>query len=267
MPFNSNLIKYLENFSCYYYIKYNTILYRLLLQLRPGLRKSITKEKKLYQALLYLMPKKAIIFDIGASVGTTTKIFADLGAEVIAVEPARKNLFCLFSRFQANKKVRIVSKAISNQIGEAQLYEQNNGNTLHTLSNKWKDFLSGDKQNRWEERISFQKSIQVSTTTLDMLINEFGLPFLIKIDVEGLEWEVIQGLNHPIPIIIFEANLPEFLEETIFCVKQLTQIDQGAVFNYSDGESIVLAKPLKEEAFISLLKETPLRYLDIICYT
>ena len=76
----------------------------------------------------------------------------------------------------------------------------------------------------------FSKKTKVNTTTLNNLINSYGLPYFIKIDVEGHEEQVIKGLTHPIPIISFEANLPQFLEHSISIVKYLLNLDASSKF-------------------------------------
>ena len=46
--------------------------------------------------------------------------------------------------------------------------------------------------------------IEVNSTTVDNIIDRFGKPSLIKIDVEGYEYEVIRGLNQKSGQICFE---------------------------------------------------------------
>ena len=44
----------------------------------------------------------------------------------------------------------------------------------------------------------------VPVTTLDALIDRYGLPAFCKIDVEGFEEAVVRGLSRPIPSVSFE---------------------------------------------------------------
>lgn len=46
--------------------------------------------------------------------------------------------------------------------------------------------------------------IFVETDTLDHKIQKYGIPYYIKIDVEGYEFEVLKGLSKPIEIISIE---------------------------------------------------------------
>ena len=66
--------------------------------------------------------------------------------------------------------------------------------------------------------------MKVPTRTLADLVEAFGMPALIKIDVEGAEREVLSTLPTPVPLLTFEANLPEFAEETKAIFTQLTTV-------------------------------------------
>ena len=53
------------------------------------------------------------------------------------------------------------------------------------------------------------------STTLNAEIKKFGLPSYIKIDCEGSEKLILKNLEYKIKKISFEANLPNFLDETL----------------------------------------------------
>ncbi|MCK9364557.1 MAG: hypothetical protein M0P74_13285 [Syntrophales bacterium] len=75
-------------------------------------------------------------------------------------------------------------------------------------------------------------------TTLDRLIDQYGMPKFCKIDVEGFELSVIRGLSAPVPYLSFEFTR-EFLPDAESCIKHLVTIGP-AVFNASWGESMEL---------------------------
>ena len=48
------------------------------------------------------------------------------------------------------------------------------------------------------------KTVRVPVTTLDALIDRYGSPSFIKLDVEGFEVEALAGLTQPVPALSFE---------------------------------------------------------------
>jgi hypothetical protein len=56
------------------------------------------------------------------------------------------------------------------------------------------------------------RTIAATTITLDTLADLYGVPDLIKIDVEGAEWSVFKGLSSKMGTIAFEWTL-ETLED------------------------------------------------------
>jgi hypothetical protein len=103
--------------------------------------------------------------------------------------------------------------------------------TIATFSNKW-------KTGRFKDYV-WNSLINVPVTTLDLLIHEFGVPKFCKIDVEGYEYQVIQGLTSPVPFLSFEFT-KEFLEEAWSCMKYLESLGEVR-FNYTHGEKSELA--------------------------
>ena len=67
---------------------------------------------------------------------------------------------------------------------------------------------------------------------------EFGLPKFCKIDVEGFEYEVLQGLSSPISFIAFEFTR-EFINDAMLCIIFLGSLG-SADFNYALGETPAL---------------------------
>jgi hypothetical protein len=83
---------------------------------------------------------------------------------------------------------------------------------------------------------------RVDVTTLDSLIAEYGVPGFCKIDVEGFESAVLQGLTSPIPALSFEFHMwtPEMREALLDCLAQLESLGQYQ-FNFSLGMTYTLA--------------------------
>jgi hypothetical protein len=68
-------------------------------------------------------------------------------------------------------------------------------------------------------------------TTLDRLIEQYGTPSFIKIDVEGFEYQVVKGLTQPVKTLSLEFT-PEFIESTFKCIDHLQRLGNIRL-NYS----------------------------------
>ena len=69
----------------------------------------------------------------------------------------------------------------------------------------------------------FNPPQHVATVTLDCLIKVFGIPQLVKIDVEGVEGTVIQGLSQKVNFLMFEFNRA-FPSEALACLHTLADM-------------------------------------------
>jgi len=198
------------------------------------LLKDRTKEVEFYKNTLQGFQKGNLIFDIGANQGYKTDIFLRLGARVVAVDPDEENQRLLRQRFLkyrlTPKKVDIEGRAVSDAISIQTMWIDAPGSAKNTLNTKWVEILRSDPK-RFGQRLDFAGEKQVETVTLDKLIATYGIPFFIKIDVEGHEPSVLRGLHRPVPYLSFEVNLPEFKMEGLQCINILNEIAANGKFN------------------------------------
>jgi FkbM family methyltransferase len=197
------------------------------------------REIRFYRDLLAGFRPGCLIFDVGANHGTKTDIFLKLGARVVAVEPDQTNQGILKEKFLryrlARKPVVIVGKALSDKEAVETMWIDEPGSAKNTLSRKWVETLKHDDE-RFGQHHDFGEQTSVETTTLDQLISQHGLPFFIKIDVEGHEPNVLRGLHSAVPYVSFEVNLPEFAPDGLECVETLARLLGDGKFNYVAGE-------------------------------
>ena len=73
------------------------------------------------------------------------------------------------------------------------------------------------------------------------MIDTYGAPDFIKIDVEGYEEQVISGLSKPVHALSLEFT-PEFLSPVLYCIKHLKNLGDYEM-NYSLGESMKFEQP------------------------
>ncbi len=236
----------------------DTWLYQfyLLLFYRPYFRTKAV-ETRFYCKLL-TMAGNGLVFDIGANVGDKTAIFAKFADAVVSVEPTPQLVRLLQQRFSRYENVIVVPKAIGSFEGVAQLRLTGGDGGLNKICASHGVPLSSEES----------QVIQVPMMRLDQLITAFGLPTYVKIDVEGSEREVLVGLTHRIPLVSFEANLPEFKGETIECVSLLSDGLGMTEFNYAREEPPQqLESPhwLSAADMIWRIENAIERYLEIYC--
>jgi FkbM family methyltransferase len=213
----------------------DSAIYAFYLALRyPAYAKSKKAESDFYRRALENSPQ--LIFDIGANSGAKTAIFANLANKVISIEPSSVAVSILQRRFIYNHKVTIVAKGMGDCEGSAQLKVFDGADAYNTFSNKWAETLSGSGLTPWRPNKVVSCIVDTPMTTLDALIKAHGVPDYIKIDVEGYELQVVKGLSQPVWLISFEANLPEFKDETKEIIRLLSNLSPEAVYNFTTSE-------------------------------
>ena len=230
------------------------------------------KEIDFYRKLLKGFRKGDLVFDIGANEGSKSTIFLSLGARVVAVEPDEVNQEVLKKKFLTLRLIRkpvvIVEKAVSHRNMVETMWIDTPGSAKNTFSQKWVETLRGDER-RFGYRLDFAQQTKVETITLDQLISTHGLPFFVKIDVEGHELSVLRGMSLPVPYLSFEINLPEFRPEGLECIELLERIAPGGEFNYAVNckNGLVLDKWLEARDFPRVLNACAEKSIEVFWKT
>lgn len=173
-----------------------------------------------------------LCFDVGANIGNRTEVFLALNAKVVAIEPQQDCARFLKLRF--GRRIDLLKIALGETEGQGLLYISETSE-ISSLSRNWIDSVS---KFRFKEK-KWSKKSQVEISTLDKLIEKYGVPEFCKIDVEGYEAEVLKGLSQPIRFISFEYTIPEMLENVLRCLEQLARIGSFTC-NYTVGENMRL---------------------------
>jgi FkbM family methyltransferase len=219
------------------------------------------QKRALLARMLNQQPKQTVInfysqflgdgdlcFDVGANVGNRTAIFTKLGASVVAVEPQTQCIELLKKLYGSNANVHVLQKAVGDKEGQAEL-SVSNFSTVSSLSQEWRE---GFKE--WESpNAAWDGTEIVEVTTLDHIIEQYGVPKFIKIDVEGYECQVIKGLSQPIPALSFEFHT-FLLDAARDCVRLLSELG-NCVLNYTveDQPAFILDQWLPSSQLIDEL--------------
>lgn len=133
----------------------------------------------------YKIKKIELVFDVGANVGQTHKIFRNYfpGSKIICFEPVKSSFEELRKGTKSDKLARVESFAL--------------GSHSHTteikLFDEWSDLNSLIPSQMNQDPKA--KTQQVQVTTLDEYCEQNQLKYidLLKIDTEGYEIEVLKG--------------------------------------------------------------------------
>jgi FkbM family methyltransferase len=202
-----------------------------------------------------------LVFDIGAHLGNRTRAFAALGCRVVAVEPQPHVARMLRRLVGGHRRVTVVEAAVAGGPGRVMLAVSERTPTVSSTTGDWRTARARDPD---FATVLWDRALEVPATTLDALIAEHGRPAFIKIDVEGAEFAVLQGLSHAIPALSFEF-LPRALDAAEACCSRLAALGPYR-FNWSVAESsrFVSAGWLEHPALFQALRDTaPARHGDI----
>jgi FkbM family methyltransferase len=145
-----------------------------------------------------------VFVDVGANIGYYTCLACSLSKYVVAFEPQPQNLECLYANLRSNgwSDIEVFPLGLSHSPGLLTLYGASGPSA--SLVKGWAGF---------SER--FKKVIPVNTMD-NVLCNRFeGKKLFIKIDVEGAEYDVLNGAiktitMSPAPTWFIEICLSEF---------------------------------------------------------
>jgi len=161
--------------------------------------RSSTGELKLLQELLLATD---VFVDVGANCGLFASVACKAGVRTLAFEPNLENYKLLLQNLHHNKftKVEAFMVALSNSSGVLPLFGGGEGASLKA---------------NWGGMASTYSRL-VSVNTLDSLVGTRFLQerLLIKVDVEGHEFDVIQGATGllkrcPAPVWLLEHGFTE----------------------------------------------------------
>ena len=179
----------------------------------PGLSRSLllfgTREVDHKIMLARIVRPGMTIFDIGGNIGYYPLMELSLlrgSGRMVVVEPSSSNIALLRRNLILNGygDVAVLEAAISDVAGKRDFHlsQQSNLGTFHPTGNG-SQTLTG-------------RTVEVETFTVPMLAQRFGAPDLLRMDVEGHEVEVLNGMLADVrrgayaPTVIFEPHLSRY---------------------------------------------------------
>lgn len=140
-----------------------------------------------------------MFFDIGANIGNWSLANIDNCEKIIAIEAAPDTFNTLSNNTNTNNKITCLNFAVCNSDDEYITFYNSQANTISTMNKDWLDSPTSRFYNYTTHNI-----IKCIPIKIDKLIEIYGLPTLIKIDVEGGEFECLTSLTQKVDNICFE---------------------------------------------------------------
>ena len=171
-----------------------------------------TYEPALLEAIEHFVRPNLTVYDVGANIGYISLALAKAvgpSGQVVAFEPLPANLVRLRANMALNpegSRVQIVEAGVGAQHSQATFMVHKSGGM-------------GKLQAAKGRQAEYEGSIPVDVIALDEWIEDHGqaAPGLIKIDVEGGEAAVLEGLKSMLksnrPTILIELHGPEATSE------------------------------------------------------
>jgi FkbM family methyltransferase len=171
-----------------------------------------TNEPHLQRAIRLFVAVGDTAYDIGANIGYVSLSLAKrVGPQghVIAFEPLPQNIAAFRRNMAINSvgNIRLLEFAASNHAGEAHIRLLENPSTASLV---------------WHRDNPAATEVIVPTNSVDDVVNagEFPYPEFVKIDVEGTEAEVLEGMRRTIaaakPVLFIECS--EIGREKSWCL-------------------------------------------------
>tara|TARA_B110000046_G_scaffold34000_1_gene36635 strand:+ start:5751 stop:6476 length:726 start_codon:yes stop_codon:yes gene_type:complete len=163
--------------------------------------------KEIFEEEIYRFSTKSttpIILDIGANVGLTCLYFKELfpNSNVIAYEPDSNSFECLKLNLNG-LEVQLHQAAISNIKGDKKLYTASTVNNNLPIASLYKNEYSS-------------LEVEVNVVNITSVVSQFDFIDFCKIDVEGEESNIVEGLVKSKLLKIVN----EFVIEYHFWIKQ-----------------------------------------------
>lgn len=171
--------------------------------------------------LSHILNKNCVVYDIGGNIGYHAVAFASCSKYVYTFEPNKQNYELLLKNISSFDNVCPVNAAVTN---------------INTFVNV-QDFDTNVSSNYGNVKIGSGQSKVIAVKLDDFNIEK---PDLVKIDVEGCEYQVLLGMEQIIqkylPWIYFEAHETKELPEIIrFLQKYNYNMYWCEVMNYNDN--------------------------------
>jgi len=132
-----------------------------------------------------------LIYDIGMHLGKDTEFYLQKGFRVVAVEASPDHISRANQQFQqpvADGRLTLVPSAIAPKPGRIQFFRNLDKDDWGTISEEF-----AARNDRLGTR---SESVEVDAITLSSLLTQHGVPYYMKIDIEGADTLCLEALHN-----------------------------------------------------------------------
>ena len=145
---------------------------------------------KIFNDVIYNLDHKSIVLDIGANLGNVSCfILEKKSCKVFSFEPNTLCFEILKRRFLDDNRISIYNLAISNFSGKSNLYLHQNSKGIFDSS-----YLESSSLKEVKDNVSKDNYIEINVLNIDELLSKFEKIDLVKIDIEGGEYDIMPSL-------------------------------------------------------------------------
>jgi len=158
-----------------------------------------------------------MFFDIGSNIGNWSLANINSCDKIISIEASPLTFTRLVDNCKNHSNIIPINYAVCNNNGNDITFYQASMDVLSTIN---KDWLTEPTSRFYNHPYT---EITCKTICIDTLIEQYGIPDLIKIDVEGGEYECITSLTQKNNLLCFEWA-SETNEITFKCIDYLYEL-------------------------------------------
>jgi FkbM family methyltransferase len=200
---------------------------------------------------ILIMINRNLIFDIGMHTGRDTEFYLKKGFSVISVEANPQLVEIGREKFKSeitNGQLVIIDKAISDTNGSIDFFVFENKDDWGTINPDWNRSMDSNV-----------KTIKVDTVSLKSLIEKYGTPYYLKIDIEGADILCLKSLlkmNERPEYISIELLTPNNLGKEvdsldILCHLKALGYNKFSISDQSKNNSIKSPQPSLEGQYVN----------------
>jgi len=178
-------------------------------------------------------------FDIGSNIGSWSLSNINQCNKIISIEASPITFNRLVDNCK-NDRITLLNYAVCNNNCNDITFYQADCDVLSTINKEW---LTSETSRFYNYNY---KEIICKTITIDKLIEQYGLPDFIKIDVEGGEYECICSLTQKVKLLCFEWA-SETNKITFNCIDYLYNL--GYTQYYIQMEDNYLFRPHENDFY------------------